>query len=126
MLGLRGETTTMEALLVLGLCAYLLHKFGFNGLGDGRSSGSSALHYEDNRGYLRYTADNRLVHRVVAEQKLGRRLRPEEVVHHRDRNKRNNDPRNLWVFKNQAEHQAQHERDALKYGEYWSYNCSRR
>lgn len=34
-------------------------------------------------------------HRVVAEQKLGRPLRPGEVVHHLDGNPRNNDPQNL-------------------------------
>jgi len=50
----------------------------------------------------------RHTHRVVAEQMLGRKLRPGEVVHHIDGDKRNNTPSNLMVFKNQAEHAAWH------------------
>ena len=37
-------------------------------------------------------------HRVVASKKIGRPLRDGEVVHHRDRNKQNNRPRNLQVI----------------------------
>jgi hypothetical protein len=37
-------------------------------------------------------------HRAVAEQMLGRKLLPNEVVHHKDRNRRNNDPTNLQVM----------------------------
>jgi len=80
--------------------------------------------YLDAGGYLRYHDSDRLVHRAVVGQKLGRRLRPLEVVHHRDRNKQNNHPGNLWVFKAQAAHDAQHRRDAVNYGEWWSYNGS--
>lgn len=47
-------------------------------------------------------------HRVVAEKKLGRKLRDGEVVHHIDGNKRNNDPDNLMVFSSQAEHASYH------------------
>ena len=47
-------------------------------------------------------------HRRVAEQMLGRALNPGEVVHHIDRDKHNNDPRNLMVFSNQAEHRKWH------------------
>jgi hypothetical protein len=46
----------------------------------------------------------RHTHRIVAEQMLGRALRPGEVVHHIDGNKRNNAPENLRVFASQAEH----------------------
>lgn len=48
-------------------------------------------------------------HRVIAEQKLGRKLRPGEIVHHIDCNKRNNHPDNLKVM-TQAEHAALHAR----------------
>lgn len=47
-------------------------------------------------------------HRIVAEQMLGRALRPGEVVHHIDENKRNNHPSNLIVFPSQAMHARWH------------------
>jgi hypothetical protein len=48
------------------------------------------------------------VHRIVAEQKLGRALAATEVVHHIDHNRKNNAPENLFVFKNQSEHMRFH------------------
>ena len=52
-------------------------------------------------------------HRIVAEQMLGRPLKRGEVVHHINRNKRDNRPENLMVFSNQAEHAKWHaEHDA--------------
>lgn len=47
-------------------------------------------------------------HRIVAEQMLGRPLLPGEVVHHIDRDRRNNDPSNLMVFPSQAAHAKWH------------------
>jgi hypothetical protein len=50
--------------------------------------------YLDDKGYWRYSAGehrNRRVHRVRMEQHLGRPLRKDEHVHHRDGNKQNND-----------------------------------
>lgn len=47
-------------------------------------------------------------HRVVAERLLQRALTPGEVVHHEDRNRKNNDPGNLIVFKSQADHVYHH------------------
>lgn len=49
-----------------------------------------------------------LEHRFVMECKLGRYLTNEEVVHHIDFNKSNNDPSNLMLFKNQKEHMKFH------------------
>ncbi len=46
-------------------------------------------------------------HRLVAEQKLGRLLLPDEVVHHKDENPKNNAPDNLEVFSNNTAHLAE-------------------
>ena len=43
-------------------------------------------------------------HRLVMENMLGRYLDPIEVVHHQDSDKTNNDPSNLILFANNAEH----------------------
>lgn len=44
------------------------------------------------------------VHRLVMEQQLGRYLTPQEVVDHIDGDPSNNDPSNLRLFANNAEH----------------------
>lgn len=56
-----------------------------------------------------YVKENqRHQHRVVAERILQRRLLPGEVVHHEDRNRKNNDPANLIVFASQSDHASHH------------------
>lgn len=47
-------------------------------------------------------------HRYIAELKLNRLLKSEEIVHHIDEDKLNNDPNNLMVFKTNADHAAFH------------------
>lgn len=51
--------------------------------------------------------NSRHMHRVVAEQKIGRKILPHEVVHHIDGNKRNNHPENLEVIP-RADHSRLH------------------
>lgn len=48
------------------------------------------------------------LHRIIAEEILGRPLEKGEVVHHIDGNKKNNNPSNLMIFKNQSEHAKWH------------------
>ena len=50
----------------------------------------------------------RHIHRQVAEQMLGRKLLPGEVVHHIDGDKQNFSPNNLRVFSSQSEHARFH------------------
>ncbi|MCK9356968.1 MAG: HNH endonuclease [Dehalococcoidia bacterium] len=50
-----------------------------------------------------------LEHRIVAEMVLGRSLTDDEVVHHSDRNKHNNDPANLRVM-TRSDHARLHAR----------------
>lgn len=57
----------------------------------------------------------RHAHRVVAEQKLGRKLKPGEVVHHIDGDILNYSPENLEVFPSQAEHLNWHREHDPRY-----------
>ncbi|WP_135230112.1 HNH endonuclease [Deinococcus fonticola] len=59
-------------------------------------------HYAKTRD--RRSGRRRLLHRVLAEQTLGRPLLATEIVHHRDGNPRNNAPENLLVLPSQAYH----------------------
>lgn len=47
---------------------------------------------------------NYMEHRWNAEQILGRKLTPQETIHHIDGNKLNNNPENLILFKTMSEH----------------------
>lgn len=65
-------------------------------------------HLADVRGYA-------YEHRVVAEQKIGRRLRAGELVHHINGDKLDNRPSNLVVVNGNGEHRVHHrKRDDLR------------
>lgn len=71
-----------------------------------------------NTGYMRLRTNNKdykLEHRVVMENKLGRKLLPNEVVHHIDMDKLNNHPENLMLFPNNSEHIKYHQQLKKQY-----------
>ena len=61
-------------------------------------------HLADIRGYA-------YEHRVVAEAKIGRRLRPGEQVHHKNHDKVDNSPDNLEVYPSIKWHRVAHRRN---------------
>ena len=69
--------------------------------------------YKDNNGYLRFNNSNKLVHRRVVEKNIGRRLLPNEIIHHRDGNKLNNNIENLQIFSSQDEHHSLHKKQNI-------------
>lgn len=58
---------------------------------------------------------NAKVHRLVVEEHIGRRLSSDEIVHHIDGNKLNNDISNLQVM-TRGEHSSLHRRQQLQQG----------
>lgn len=48
------------------------------------------------------------LHIIIAEQIIGRYLLPDEVVHHKDLNKLNNDPSNIMIFATRNDHTRFH------------------
>lgn len=57
-------------------------------------------------------------HRVAAEKVIGRYVESWEVVHHKDRNRTNNDPSNLEVL-SQYEHACRHKEKQWSKTKFW-------
>jgi hypothetical protein len=79
-----------------------------------RNPGWKGGRYLDDKGYVmvRVPPGHHLAHqngyapehRLAAEQMLGRRLKPEEVVHHENHLRADNRPENLRVYDSHGEH----------------------
>lgn len=77
--------------------------------------------YVDNKGYKRRKSDGKPIHRIIAEILNGGPLKKGAVVHHKNRNKRDNSPGNLRIFKNQGLHNLLHKWTAFWFGKNASY-----
>ena len=69
--------------------------------------------YKDDNGYLRFIDTHKLVHRWVVEKNIGRKLKSNEVIHHIDGNKLNNNFSNLEIFSSQNEHHSLHQKQKI-------------
>jgi len=74
--------------------------------------------YVDRNGYRRFSDSGKLVSRWVATKKVGGSLYPNQIVHHRNRNKLDNRPKNLWIFNSKRGHDKTHRRDKKRTG-FW-------
>lgn len=78
----------------------------------------NTLTYIDENGYVRFSDSDILYHRWMMKKIKQRDLDFEEVVHHIDGNKLNNNPKNLRLFANQDQHNKHH-LNQLKYSGTW-------
>lgn len=126
-----GSRSSVEIAKLVGLSPRYVRKvmlrLDLPRLGEGAQPGASNHQYKSGRrvdhdGYVLVTApadhpyarqrphrDGKIIyeHRLVLEQKLGRYLRPEEVVDHIDGLTLHNAPENLRLFESNAEHLAE-------------------
>ena len=58
-------------------------------------------------GYIVHSKTKKGIHRIVMERFIGRPLKCSEVIHHRDHDKANNNPKNLQIM-SQSEHAKAH------------------
>lgn len=64
------------------------------------------------------------VHRLVAEEVLNRKLKPEEVVHHEDGDRSNYDTENISIFKTKSDHSGYHKCGAAILTDDGTYICN--
>ena len=76
--------------------------------------------YIDDKGYWRYSAGElrgQRVHRVMMEKHIGRKLRKDEIVHHRDGNRLNLEEH--WDGKWNLELMGEVQHNAVSAKQYW-------
>ena len=84
----------------------------------GKAVTANKGYYVDENGYFRYKNSKRLVHRhIAAKYVVRRKLRRDEIVHHKNGNKLDNRPVNLQVMtwdQHSKLHERQWERERRK------------
>ncbi len=121
---LRAVTSTAPVILCECGCGQPTKMFTENDAKRGRVKGKYARYIKGhnlrrgnnhgfsvaNGGYVEIRSKNgrKRHHRHVMEQALGRKLKPNEVVHHIDHDRTNNEPENLMIFQSHAEHNDYH------------------
>jgi hypothetical protein len=93
-----------------GYCAKCFSSVKLSGSNNPNWKGGKSV---EKKGYIRIRKGFKYVyeHRFVMEKKLGRKLKPGEVVHHKDGNKHNNKPDNLELFSSNGEHLMIHHKE---------------
>lgn len=66
------------------------------------------------------------IHRLVAEEMLGRELKPGEIVHHDDGDRSNYDEENIMVFKTNSDHVRYHNCGVALLTEDGTYICDQK
>jgi len=72
--------------------------------------------YKDRWGNIRYRDSHKTVAVAKMEKSFGHKLPKGSVVHHKNRDKSDNRPSNLWVFRSQEEHDRTHRKDKKRFG----------
>lgn len=77
---------------------------------------SPCKYYKDKNGYPINKHTGKPKHREVLEKKFNHPLSEGSVVHHKNRDKTDNRPENLWVFRSQTAHFKAHLKDKKRFG----------
>jgi len=108
-----SHSTVRERILLYGIPIILRNRRGT------KSSRWKEGRYQDEVGYIHIYKpghpdskdSNILEHRLVMEGMIGRRLKPEEVVHHKNGIKNDNRPENLRLFEDTGSHTKFHHQE---------------
>lgn len=106
-----GCSRTVGMKSARGLCGTHYARWRRHGsTGSPDTSRAPGVGFMNTNGYRMHRREGkpRYEHRLVMEQRIGRLLTQQEIVHHVDENPANNDPSNLWVFPDKASHSRWH------------------